>query len=78
MLDLASDPARTEFELQNAGAPDSCAPPMVLEAADYVAVFLGVRGENNCFLLLDDYGPAGGGAGYARGDLLFGQVNAPD
>jgi len=78
MLDLDSDPARTEFELQNAGAADSCDPPIVLEAeaADYVAVFLGVRGENNWFLLLDDYDPAGGGAGYARGDLLFWRVNA--
>ncbi len=44
---------------------------MVLEAADYVAVFLGMRDENNWFLLLDDYGSAGAAAGYARGDLLF-------
>ena len=71
VLDLGSDPARTEFELPNAGAADSCDPPMVLEAADSVAVFLGMRDENNWFLLLDDYGPAGAAAGYARGDLLF-------
>ena len=71
VLDLGSDPARTEFKLPNAGAADSCDPPMVLEAADCVAVFLGVREENNWFLLLDDYGPAGVAEGYARGDLLF-------
>ena len=71
VLDLGSDPARTEFKLPNAGAADSSEAPMVLETADCVAVFLGMREENNWFLLLDDYGPAGAAAGYTRGDLLF-------
>ncbi len=71
VLDLGSDPARTEFSLPNAGAADSCDPPMLLEEADCVAVFLGTRDDNNWFLLLDDYGPQGATAGYARGDLLF-------
>ena len=71
VLDLGSDPARTDFSLPNAGAADSGDPPMVLEAAESIAVFLGTRDETNWFLLLDDYGPAGAAEGYSREELLF-------
>lgn len=71
VLDLGSDPARTDFTFPNAGAADSCEPPAVFEEVDCVAVFLGVRDEKNWFLFLDDYGPAGVVENYPRGDLLF-------
>lgn len=71
VLDLGSDPARTDFTLPNAGAADSSEPPTVFEETECVAVFLGVREGKNWFLLLDDYGPEGAVKGYAKGDLLF-------
>lgn len=71
VLDLGSDPARTEFSLAGAGAADACDPPAVFEAAEGVAVFLGMRDGKNWFLLVDDYGPSGATTGYSRGDLLF-------
>ena len=71
VLDLGSDPARTDLKLPDAGAADSCDPPTLFEAADCVAVFLGTRDGRNWFLVLDEYGPAGAVAGYAREDLLF-------
>jgi hypothetical protein len=71
VLDLAADPARTDVHVSSVGDADSCDPPTLFETADCVAVFLGVREDRNWFLVLDDYGPAGAVAGYARGDLLF-------
>ena len=71
VLDLGSDPARTDFVLPNAVAADSCEPPAVLEEEDSVAVFLGTRDEKNWFLLIDDYAPDRAVTDYSRGDLLF-------
>ena len=71
VLDLASDPARTDFMLPNASAADSCEPPAVFEEADSVAVYLGLQDGKNWFLVVDDCGPAGVVADYSRGDLFF-------
>ena len=71
VLDLGSDPARTDFTLPNAGAADSSEAPAIFEETDSVAVFLGMREKKNWFLVLDDYGPSGVVAGYDRRDLFF-------
>ena len=43
VLDLGSDPARTEFSLPGGAAADSFDPPSVFESAEGVAVLLGMH-----------------------------------
>jgi len=72
VLDLASEPARTDFTLPEVRSEIIGNAPMVLEGGATVAVFLGNRKGKNWFLILDDRGeahePVTAGT---REDLLF-------
>lgn len=72
VLDLAAEPARTEFTLP-AGQSDIVGDaPTVLEEGETVAVFLGSRKGKRWFLVLDDRGKAlESVAAGTREDLLF-------
>lgn len=73
VLDLASEPARTEFPLDGAVGPSSeRVPELRLLAGEGISVYLGEERERQWFLVV-----AGGGAGSAeptgrdREDVLF-------
>ena len=72
VLDLAAEPARTQFELPRVRIDIGGDAPKLLEVGDLVAVFLGSRQGKNWFLVLDDRGeacePVTAGT---REDLLF-------
>jgi hypothetical protein len=72
VLDLAAEPARTDFTLPEVRGDIGGNAPAVLEDRDTVAVFLGSRRGQNWFLVLDDRGdisePVTAGT---REDLLF-------
>ena len=58
VLDLAAEPARTEFELPKMRSDIGGEAPKLIEEGDVVAVFLGARKERSWFLVLDDRGGA--------------------
>ena len=72
VLDLAVEPARTDFELPEMRSDIGGDAPELLEDGDVVAVFLGARKGKSWFLILDDRGEASEPvtAG-TREDLLF-------
>ncbi len=72
VLDLAAEPARTDFTLPAVEGDDLGEAPTVLEEGDAVAVYLGSREGKSWFLVLDDRGAANEPvtAG-TREDLLF-------
>ncbi len=72
VLDLAAEPARTDFTLPVVEGDDVGEAPTVLEEGDELAVYLGSRNGKSWFLVLDDRGAANEPvtAG-TREDLLF-------
>ena len=71
VLDLVSEPARTEFTLPSPVGLDEAEPPNLLEQEGSVAVFLGSRDERNWFLIVDDRNVADPISADAREDLMF-------
>jgi hypothetical protein len=72
VLDLSSEPARTDFELPEMRSDIGGDAPKLLEDGDVVAVFLGAKKGKSWFLVVDDRGEASEPvtAG-TREDLLF-------
>ncbi len=72
VLDLAAEPARTDFEVPETGPDIGGDAPTLLEDGDTVAVFLGTRGGQSWFLVVDDLGEeAESVTAGTREDLLF-------
>ena len=71
VLDLVSEPARTEFTLPSAVGFDEVEPPSFFEQEGSVAVFLGSRDERNWFLIVDDRSPSGPIGADTREDFMF-------
>ena len=72
VLDLAAEPARTEFQLPTVQGDIGGEAPTLLEEGDTVAVFLGSRKGKRWFLVLDDRGEAQESVtARTREDLLF-------
>lgn len=72
VLDLAAEPARTEFTLPADPADFEMGAPAILADADTIAIYLGSQRGRNWFLVLDDRkAPAEPLEGRTREDLLF-------
>ena len=72
ILDLAAEPARTEFTLPAVGTDIGGDAPALLAEGDTVAVFLGSRKGRSWFLVLDDRGEGHESvSAEMREDLLF-------
>ena len=71
VLDLASEPARTEFTPPSLEGLDATEPPTLLEQEGSVVVYLGNRDDRNWFLILDGRSPSEPLDSDAKEDLMF-------
>ncbi len=71
VLDLASEPARTEFTPPSLEVLDAREPPTLLEQEGSVVVYLGSRDDRNWFLILDGRSPSEPLDSDAKEDLMF-------
>jgi hypothetical protein len=71
VLDLASEPARTEFTPPSLAGLDAREPPTLLEQEGSVVVYLGSRDDRNWFLILDGRSPSEPLDSDAKEDLMF-------
>lgn len=71
VLDLASEPARTEFTPPSLEGLDATEPPTLLEQEGSVVVYLGSRDDRKWFLILDGRSPSEPLDSDAKEDLMF-------
>jgi hypothetical protein len=71
VLDLASEPARTEFTPPSLEGLDATEPPTLLEQEGSVVVYLGNRDDRNWFLILDGRSQSEPLDSDAKEDLMF-------
>ena len=71
VLDLASEPARTEFTPPSLEGLDATEPPTLLEQEGSVVVYLRSRDDRKWFLILDGRSPSEPLDSDAKEDLMF-------